>query len=245
MLDYDVGKCFSLKNIAWYRRQYEGKIGNRSHTDLSDEDFLFQFGLIKETKAGRKPTIASILLFGSDGYLRGLLPRPVIDCQRYLYKSNSPQKGRWHDRTVCDYNLVQTWSSVMEWYYRFAEIPFELDPQTMQRKDRPVDYIAFRESIVNILIHQDYSDHTRKPVIQLYVDLTRFWNPGDAFASIEDLLKPGEKETRNPLIVTAFRRIGLSENAGWGLRDVFRNWLELGNIAPELVNDRAKLIFDS
>lgn len=243
-LDYDVSNCFSSKDITWYRRQYEEKAGNRSYADLSDEDFLFQFGLVKETPKGRKPTVASILLLGQDGYLRGLLPRPVIDCQRYLYNAGSTSEGRWHDRTVCDFNLVQTWTAIMEWYYRFAEIPFEVDPKTMQRKDQPVDYVAFREAIVNMLIHQDYSDHTRKPVIQHYSDLTRFWNPGDAFASVIDLLEPGEKETRNPLIVTAFRRIGFSENAGWGLRDVFSSWRELGHVPPELKNDKSKKAFE-
>jgi len=151
---------------------------------LNDEDFLFQLGLIKETDSGRKPIVVSILLFGQDGYLRGLLPCPIIDCQRYLYKSDIQEEGRWHDRVVCEYNLVQTWSTIMEWYYRFAEVPFEVDLQTMQRKDQSVDYIAFREAIVNMLIHQDYSDHTCKPVIQHFIDLIRFWNPGDAFASV-------------------------------------------------------------
>lgn len=243
-LDYDISKCFSSKDIAWYRRQYEGKAGNRSYEDLNDEDFLFQFGLLKETPQGRKATVASILLFGQDGYLRGLLPRPVIDCQRYLYKSGSTDQGRWHDRTVSDYNLMQSWMSIMEWYYRFAEIPFEVDPQTMQRKDQPVDYVAFREAIVNMLIHQDYSDHIRKPVIQHFTDLTRFWNPGDAFASVEDLLEPGEKETRNPLIVSAFRRIGFSENAGWGLRDVFKSWRGLGHVPPKIINDKLRKAFE-
>ena len=243
-LDYDLTRCFSSQDIGWYRRQYEERAGNRDYTELNDEDFLFRFGLIKETQAGRKPTVASILLFGEDGYLRGLLPRPVIDCQRYLFNSDSSEEGRWHHRTVCDYNLVQTWNAVMEWYYRFAEIPFELEPHTMQRKDQPVDYVAFREAIVNVLIHQDYSDHTRKPVIQHYSNLTRFWNPGDAFVSVDDLLEPGEKDVRNPLIVTMFRRIGFSENAGWGLRDVFRSWRSLGHIPPELTNDKSRKAFE-
>lgn len=65
-----------------------------------------------------------------------------------------------------------------------------------------------------------------------------------AFASVSDLLEPGEKETRNPLIVTAFRRIGFSENAGWGLRDVFRSWRGLGYVPPELTNDKPKKAFE-
>jgi len=243
-VDYDVKQCFSNKDIAWYRRQYERIVGNRSYAELSDEEFLFQFGLIKETGTGKKPTVASVLLFGQDGYVRGLLPRPIIDCQRYLYESDTSEGGRWQDRTVCDYNLMQTWTSIMEWYYRFAEIPFGIEPKTLQRKDQPVDYLVFREAIVNMLIHQDYSDLTRKPVIKHFSDLTSFWNPGDAFISIEDLLESGEKETRNPLIVTAFRRIGFSENAGWGLRDVFKSWRGLGHVPPEINNDKSKKSFE-
>ena len=245
ILEYDINKCYSKKDIAWYRRQYEGKVGNRSYTDLEDLEFLFQLGLIKDTEKGRKPTIASVLLLGQDGYLRGLLPRPVIDCQRYLFDYNDySTKERWHDRTICDFNLVQSWLAVVEWYYKFAEIPFEVDPKTLQRKDTPPDYIAFREAIINILIHQDYADHSRKPAITHFNNLTRFWNPGDAFADVKDLLEPGEKETRNPLLVNAFRRIGFSENAGWGLQDVYKNWRKLGKVPPEIFNDKAKKTFE-
>ena len=241
-LDFDINNCFSSKDILWYRQQYEGKIGNRSYSNLSDEDFLFQMGFIKETQSGKRPTVASILLFGSDGHVRNILARPIIDCQRFLGKSDSFGEGRWHDRVVCDYNLVQSWDSVMQWYYRFAEIPFQVDPKTLQRKDQPVDFVAFRESIVNVFIHQNYADQTRKPVIRHYADLTKFWNPGDAFATVEELLEPGEKEVRNPLIVTAFRRIGFSENAGWGLSDVFKNWRDLGYFPPKIINDKLEAL---
>ena len=99
--------------------------------------------------------------------------------------------------------------------------------------------------MVNLLIHQDYSDHSRKPEIRHYADQSVFWNPGDAFAANADLLEPGEKEVRNPRIVTAFRRIGLSENAGWGLRDVFRNWQELGTrSASHISNDKGRKCFE-
>ena len=243
-LDFDIGKCFNEKDIVWYRQRYESKADNRSYADLSNEDFLFQFGLIKDTSSGRKPTVASILLFGQDGSLHGILPRPIMDCQRYLYKSEHIGEGRWHDRTVCEYNLVQAWVSIMEWFYRFAEIPFKIDPETLQRKDEPVGFVAFRESIINTLIHQDYADHSRKPVIQHYADLTRFWNPGDAFDTDSNLLTPGEKENRNPLIVTVFRRIGLSENAGWGLREAYKSWRGLGYVPPELTNDKSKKAFE-
>ena len=142
-------------------------------------------------------------------------------------------------------NLIQAWRALIgDWYLKVAEHPFQLDPDSMQRDDAPPGYQAFRESIINLLIHQDYADHTRKAVICHYPDQTRFWNPGDAFAADADLFERGEKEVRNPRLVLAFRRIGLCENAGWGLRDVFRSWRELGHAPPIIANDKGRKSFE-
>ena len=35
---------------------------------------------------------------------------------------------------------------------------------------------------MNLLIHQDYGDHSRKAVIEFFTDGIKFWNPGDSFA---------------------------------------------------------------
>ena len=49
---------------------------------------------------------------------------------------------------------------------------------------------------------------------------------------------------RNPAIVAAFRRIGLSEQAGTGVRAIFRHWQRLGHVPPVIDNDRARKTFD-
>src|SRR5690606_11812523 len=59
-----------------------------------------------------------------------------------------------------------------------------------------------------------------------------------------ELLDPTEKEVRNPTIVKAFRRIGLSDQAGTGIRAIFRNWHELGRVPPHLTNDNARKEFE-
>ena len=83
-----------------------------------------------------------------------------------------------------------------------------------------------------------------EPVIQFFNDRTLFWNPGHAFASADELLEPGEKEVRNPRIVAAFRRIGLSEQAGTGIRSIFSSWQQLGHVPPVIGNDRARKAFE-
>ena len=244
-VEFDIQTCFDIATISWSRNVYERKPGNRSYADKNDIEFLFELGLIRETPQGNKATQAAILLFGRDASFRDIMPRPVVDCQRFVSAFGEYTSGaRWDDRIVLDFNLIRAWQSLLDWYQRIATTPYRVDPATLQRTDMPPDYIAFREAVVNVLIHQDYSDHSRKPEIRHFSDRTIFWNPGDAFASLADLLEPGEKEVRNPRIVTAFRRIGLSENAGWGLRDVFTNWQQLGNVPPIIINNKAAKTFE-
>ena len=245
LVDLDMSTAFDPESIKWYRAVYEGRPGNRSYATLSDPEFLSEMGLLVEEHGQRLPSRAAILLFGSNASFRQLLPRPVVDCQRFaLIRERADAGERWADRIVLDENLIRVWQSLVEWYQRSAERPFRVDPASFQRDDTPPDYRAFREAMVNLLIHQDYSDHTRKAEIRQYSDQTVLWNPGDAFAMGVDLLEPGEREVRNPRIVTAFRRIGLSENAGWGLRDVYRNWQQLGNVPPRISNDKAHKSFE-
>lgn len=243
-LVFDMSSCFDQHALSWYRKVYESKNEARSYADKGDIEFLHELGLIKETPQGLRPTRASIILFGTDASFRGVLPRPVADCQKYGTLFDQNLAGvRWDDRLVLDYNLIRSWQDILAWYQKLINTPFSVDPQTLQRQQNPPDYIAFREAIINLLIHQDYSDHGRKPEIKHYSDRTIFWNPGDAFNSADSLLEPGEKEVRNPAIVTAFRRIGLSENAGWGLREVFSNWQQLGNIPPIIDNSKQRKTF--
>ena len=239
-VDVNPDTAFDPDTIRWYRAVYEARPGNRSCASMSDMDFLAEMGLLVDQGGQRRPTRAAILIFGTNPAFRQLLPRPVVDCQRFTAKADTADTGdRWFDRVILEENLIRTWRSLIEdWYEKLAEHPFRLDPATLRRDDTPPDYRAFRESMINLIMHQDYSDHSRKAVIRHYADQTVFWNPGDAFAADADLLEPGEREVRNPRIVLAFRRIGFSEHAGWGLRDVFRNWQQLGNVPPRIVSDR-------
>jgi ATP-dependent DNA helicase RecG len=103
--------------------------------------------------------------------------------------------------------------------------------------------LAFREAAINLLIHQDFADHHRKPAIHFYRDRTILSNPGDLFAEVDELLEPSEKPVRNPRIVAAFRRIGLSEQAGTGFRAIYRAWDQLGRVPPVVENDKGRKTF--
>lgn len=245
LLDIAPDDCLDANSIKWYRHRYEGKGGNRSLESYSDHDFLVELGLVVERKGSLLPTKAAILLLGTASRIREILPRPIVDCFRYSFDKDHANTGqRWDKRTTCEMNIVNSWQAIVDWYNSFTSNPFSLDQSTGQRTDMPPDFVAFRESVINLLSHQDFSDHSRWPVIENYADLTRFWNPGDAFITTENLLEPGTKEVRNPVIVRALRDIGFSEQSGWGLREVFRNWSDLGRVPPALNNDKSEKCFE-
>lgn len=56
-------------------------------------------------------------------------------------------------------------------------------------------------------------------------------------------MEPGAKEIRNPEIIATFRRLGLSEQAGMGIRSIFRNWQALGYMPPVIDNDKVAKSF--
>jgi ATP-dependent DNA helicase RecG len=242
--DLDPEHCFDPDSVKWYRILFNQKNPGRYET-LSDIEFLNEWGFVRESGDKLVPTRSAILLFGRDSALRQIMPRPVVDYQWILYDyENWSPENRWQDRLVIEENLVKAWRLLVDRYLKHAERPFSLDAATLRRVDDPPDYISFREAAINLLIHQDFADYTRKPVIKFFRDRTVFWNPGDAFASGEELLEPTEKEVRNPAIVAAFRRIGLSDQAGTGIRAIFHNWQKQGYIPPVIDNNRTRKTFE-
>ncbi len=240
----DAGEFFDPDSVRWYRRVFGDRNPGRTQA-ASDPEFLHEWGFVVEHGGGLAPTRAAVLLFGRPRHLRRTLGRPVVDCQFIdaAYDSWTTDR-RWIDRVVVEENLIQAWLILSERYVKHAEHPFRLDPATLRRDDDPPDYVSFREAAINLLIHQDYGDPGRKASIRFFRDRTLFWNPGDAFAATDELLNPTEKDVRNPALVAAFRRIGLSEQAGTGVRAIFRNWQNLGHVPPVIGNDKARKAFE-
>ncbi len=240
----DAEEFFDPASVRWYRRVFDQRNPGKQQA-FSDLEFLNEWGFAVECGNRLVPTRAAVLLFGRPRYFRQTLTRPVVDCQFIEASLNSwSPDHRWSDRIVVEENLVQAWLSLSERYMKHSEHPFGLDAATLRRNDDPPDYISFREAAINLLIHQDYGDHGRKASMQFFHDRTVFWNPGDAFATTDDLLDPTEKEVRNPAIVAAFRRIGLSEQAGTGMRAICRSWSRLGRVPPVIDSDKAKKSFE-
>ena len=245
ILDFPIDNALDIKSIHWYRNRFY-KINPGHDESQTDYDFLYEWGYLVKEGDDYKPTRAAIMLFGSPAAIHHMLPLPTLDIQWIPSRINdSLPEIRWLDRAVYEDNLIVTWQGFVMKYFKYAQRPFNgIDPHTLMRNDTPPDYRVVREAAINLLIHQDYADHSRKAVIKFYTDCIQFWNPGHVFGSEVNLFEPGEKELRNPRIATAFRRLALCEQAGTGLRMMKKQWQILGNPDPCLINEPSQNSFE-
>lgn len=241
LLDLDADSCFDERTIKWYRQIYNRHHGDK-YIDLYDQEFLDQIGLLRVKDGELHPTLAAVLMFGSEKALNQVLPRPTLDAF-WLHRTMDQQDTqRWDDRRTCDYNLFETWKALSDRFMYYAEQPFQIDESNLQRSHETPDYIGFREAAVNALVHQDYTDTQRTATIRFYKDASVYFNPGDSLLEDEQLGKGGSA-ARNPLIMQTFHRIKLSDRAGSGLKDVYLNWQRLDRPQPEINNDKARKTF--
>ena len=238
-------EAFDAGSLVWYRSRFH-QASAGFNPRQPDRDFLYHWGFL--IKQGRRflPTRAAIMLFGSPLAIHQLIPRPTLDVQFLGYSTGDAlPETRWIDRIVCEDNIIQAWEQLVSKYRFFMPKPFrDIDPVTLGRRDDPPGFRVFREAAVNLLIHQDYGDHSRKAVIKFFRDGIQFWNPGDVFGDDSRLWEPGEKEVRNPSIAMAMRRIAMCEQAGTGLRMMREAWRKLGHPVPNYKNDRAGKAFE-
>jgi ATP-dependent DNA helicase RecG len=92
---------------------------------------------------------------------------------------------------------------------------------------------AFREALVNALVHRDYTRlgavHVRWEAESLTVS-----NPGGFVEGVGlDNLLVVEPRPRNPLLADALKRIGLAERTGRGIDLIYQGMLRYGRPAPD------------
>jgi ATP-dependent DNA helicase RecG len=235
---------FHSASLKWYRDRFHAT-NPGFDVEQPHNDFLYEWGYLVKEGGKLLPTRGAVALFGSLRGVRQLMPKPVLDVRFLGYASTEDfDETRWIDRLVSEVNIVETWQQLLAKYLFFMPKTFrDIDPATLERRDAPAGFRVFREAAMNLLIHQDYGDHSRKAVIEFFTDGIKFWNPGDSFADEKHLLDPGEKDVRNPAIAMAIRRIGMCEQAGTGLRMMQREWQALGHAPPVNTNDRAHKAF--
>ncbi|HAB99469.1 MAG TPA: hypothetical protein DCE71_06585 [Parachlamydiales bacterium] len=229
-VDSRILEHFTLKDIDLQSlQQYRQRLSSHkpTHPWLSEDDigFLSKLGGWRACREiGHKGlTVAGMLMFGREETLREALPQYSVD---FREKLSDDFAVRWTDRVTLDGtwsgNLFQFYVKVVQKLSADLKLPFQLDSDLF-RKGETVVHEAIRETLVNALIHADYSGQGGI-VIEKYKDRFEFSNPGSLLISIDQLLQGNISECRNKSLQTMFSMIGAAEKAGSGVDKIRRGW---------------------
>ena len=121
-----------------------------------------------------------------------------------------------------------------------------IDAVTGRRVDR-TDYPipAIRETILNALVHRDYSIHTEGMPIQviMFEDRLEVRNPGGIYGRIRiDQLGKTQPDTRNPVLASELEVLKITENRYSGIPTIRRTMKEYGLPQPEFLDERGNFV---
>lgn len=148
------------------------------------------------------------MLFGKDTTILNVLPYYRVDA--ILRKINL---DRYDIRT----NLIDSYERLMLFVEKHLNDTFYLEgEQRINIKNK-----IFREAVVNMLIHREYSSaFISKMIIQN--DKVVFENANKTQEYKELTPENFTPYPKNPIIVKVFREIGLAEELGSGIRNLLR-----------------------
>lgn len=177
------------------------------------------------------------LLFGNRNAIRQLLQRAMLDCR--VRRKN---EGRWDERVESEDNILQSLRVAIDFFSKHAGVAgVSIDGLTAV--SGTADYIAMREALVNLFIHQDYSDPRTPAQVEIGAERALFLNAGKSLVAEKALAEGGRSQARNPLIARALRLIGFAELAGSGLRELNRVWGAAGRVPPKIESSSAANTF--
>lgn len=98
----------------------------------------------------------------------------------------------------------------------------------------PISELAFREALVNAVVHKDYSSQ-QTIQISVYADKLLMWNAGDLPQdwTIDTLMQKHNSEPHNPSIAAPFFLAGYIESWGRGIEKIIEESQKFNGVTPQ------------
>jgi predicted HTH transcriptional regulator len=220
------------ESISRYRNHFKSLKPVHIWNGLEDNDFLQKIGALRRAESGGfKPTLAGLIMFGTEDVITQILPDYFLD-YREIYNA-----GRWSDRVVS--NLGEWSGNIFDFFFKVVnkltsdvKIPFRLRNAVERASETPV-HIALREALANTVIHADYYGR-RGIVIEKKRGNIMFANPGIFRPNVKEAMGGGISDPRNPTIFKMFALIDIGERAGSGLFNIQSVWKDADWAEPVL-----------
>jgi ATP-dependent DNA helicase RecG len=201
---------------------------NHLWKELNDIELLKSAGLYGEDMAtGEKGyNLAAVMLLGKDDVIRSVAPAYRTDA--LLRKIDT---DRYDDRLIVETNLIASYELLMGFAQKHLWDKFYLegDARISLR-----DVIA-REMIVNTLIHREF---TSSFIAKFVIEKDRMFieNANRAVKSGVVTLDNFEPNPKNPIIAAFFRNVGLADELGSGIRNLYKYGHYYSGEEPELID---------
>lgn len=240
MINNGSWKDFDPAAIEAYRRKRKEVNGNAKELEWSDQDLMVALGAAIELKTELKPTIAGILLFGSEMALRRLFPIAaridyiVVDGREWVPNPEKRYSQSYEFREA----LILAIPRIITHIKRDIPNAFSMQPNGIFRKDIPlIPDVVIREALCNCVMHRDYCAGQSVQIIR-YANRIEFQNPGYSLKPEDQLGLPGSI-SRNDKIGVVLHDLNIAETKGTGIRTMREGMKEANLSVPLFESDRA------
>jgi ATP-dependent DNA helicase RecG len=171
--------------------------------------------------------MAGILLFGKDETILSVLPYHRTDL--ILRRDNT---DRYDDRDFVDTNLIESYDRIISFGQKHLPDPFYLEgTQRVSIRDKVI-----REIASNILIHREYAKSYPAKII---IERARIVAENGNRVLSDGIIDPDNftPNPKNPVLARFFKEIGLADELGSGVRNLFRYSPIFAGSRPVLFED--------
>jgi predicted HTH transcriptional regulator len=172
-----------------------------------------------------------ILLFGSESEVAARLGREMAEL-----RVRTSEGKRWDERLETHHNVLQSLRVATDFFQRHVSVG-AITVEALKQTSGSPDYVAMREAMINLFIHQDYNDKRAPAQIDIAPGVVTFFNLGFSFVEGDKVSSGVKSYPRNPLIARALRLIGFAELAASGLRELQRVWQKADRRIPQVTSD--------
>lgn len=239
MINNAAWKDFDPQAIEAYRWRRKEINPNAKELEWTDKDLMIALGAAIETKDELKPTVAGIVLFGSEMALRRLFPLAtridylIVDGKEWV---PSPQK-RYSQSYEFREALILAIPRITTHIMRDIPNAFSMEPNSIYRKDIPlIPDIVIREALCNAVMHRDYVAGQTVQIIR-YANRIEFQSPGYSLKPENQLGLPGSI-SRNDKIGLVLHDLNIAESKGTGIRTMREGMKEANLSVPLFESDR-------
>ena len=207
------------------RNAVEKHGGEKNLLSLSDEEFDGALGLCQKRNGAAHPTLAGLLLLGTEALLRQHVPAHEVAFQ--VRQGTNVVVNEFFRKP-----LMEIFEAVEMMF--LARVVEEETQVGLFRVGVPnYDRDAFREAFVNALVHRDFN-RLGQVIVRMDGDGLYISNPGGFVEGVTlDNLLAADPRSRNPLLADIIKRIGLAERSGRGVDRIYEGMLRYGRPAPD------------